>query len=131
MAKVRQWWYLIAGAIAAFIPIAVQLGWIGADVARSGSMLIEQLGSLLGAGAAITAGAVLSRQRRDGTLEQLSPIDQVVTNIPIVYEQNKIAAANVKKMQDVANDVFGGTFINVPSVVVDSLSTAAYNDITS
>lgn len=107
MAKVRQWWYLIAGAIAALIPILVQLGLIGSDTAQSSGFVIESIGSLLGGGAALTAGAILSKQRKSGTVDQ-SPIDLVVTNIPVVYEQAVRAEANVRKMQSVANDVFGG-----------------------
>lgn len=106
MAKVRQWWYLIAGAIAAIIPILVQLGVIGSDQARSGGVLMESLSSLIGGGAAITAGAILSKQRKEGTIDR-SPIDLVISNIPVVYEQAMRAEANVRKMQSVANDVLG------------------------
>ena len=106
MAKTRQWWYLIAGAIAAIIPILVQLGVIGSEQARSGGVLLESLSSLLGGGAAITAGAILSKQRKEGTIDR-SPIDLVISNIPVVYEQAMRAEANVRKMQSVANDVLG------------------------
>lgn len=129
MAKARQWWYLIAGAIAAIIPILVQLGVIGSEQARSGGVLIESLSSLIGGGAAITAGAILSKQRKEGTVDR-SPIDLVISNIPVVYEQAMRAEANVRKMQSVANDVLGG--LVAPPLAQpdsDSLANAALKDI--
>ena len=115
MSKVRQWWYLIAGAIAAIIPILVQLGVIGSDQARSGSVLIETLSSLIGGAGALTAGTILSKQRKQGNVD-LSPIDLVVNNIPVVYEQAVRAEANVRKMQNVANDVLNGIGLSLPNL---------------
>jgi len=134
MAKVRQWWYLIAGAIAALIPVLVQLGVIGSDQARSGGVLIETLSSLIGGAGALTAGTILSKQRKNGTVDQ-SPIDLVINNIPVVYEQAMRAEANVKKIQDVANDVLGGiTGMRLPNPIATqndvSLAAAAMMDIT-
>lgn len=130
MAKVRQWWYLIAGAIAALIPILVQIGVIGTDQARSGGVLLETLSSLIGGAGALTAGTILSKQRKNGTVDQ-SPIDLVINNIPVVYEQALRAEANVKKMQSVANDVLGGLPTSLAPPSADgSLANAAMKDIT-
>ena len=123
MAKVRQWWYLIAGAIAALIPILVQLGVIGSETAKSSGFVLESLGSLIGGGAALTAGAVLSKQRKNGTVDQ-SPIDLVINNIPVVYEQALRAEANVKKMQSVANDVLGGLPNSLNQAATNAVNTA-------
>ena len=110
MDKIRQWWYLVAGAIAALIPILVQLNVLSGRSAESGGLLLESLSSLIGGGAAITAGAVLSKQRKQGLPELVkqAPIDLVVNNIPVVYQQMAQAEANVQKMKDVAADVLGG-----------------------
>lgn len=115
MTKVRQWWYLIAGAIAAIIPILVQLGVLGSEQARSSGVLIETLSSLIGGAGALTAGTILSKQRKQGNVD-LSPIDLVVNNIPVVYEQAVRAEANVRKMQNVANDVLNGIGLSLPNL---------------
>lgn len=105
----RKWLYLIGGLVAAITPILVQLNILSGHQAENTTTLFETLSSLLGGGAALTAGAVLSKQQKAGLPELVnkSPVDLVVDSIPVVLQQAQDAQANVDKMRQAAEQALG------------------------
>lgn len=106
MTKVRQYFYLVSGAIAGIIPILVALGGLSSDKAQSITELITMIGSLLGGGAAATAGVILSKQRKGGVLDS-SPVDLVIDNIPVVVKKASDAAADLDRLRSATADALG------------------------
>lgn len=106
MSKLRQYFYLFAGAVAGFIPLLVAFGGLGADSASNVTEILTQIGSLIGAGAAGTAGVVLSKQRKGGVLDA-SAVDLVIDNIPLVVKKASEAAADLDRLRSVTADALG------------------------
>lgn len=107
-AATRRWFYLISGVIAALVPIAIQTGVFDTGQGENVTTLIATIGSMLGAGGALTASAVTHRQIKDGLHDdELDPTDIVLNNIPKVLNEAATAQANVDKMRQVTGDLFG------------------------
>lgn len=112
MTKIRQYFYLLAGVVAGLLPLLSAFGAITADQAVSITDLFNNAGSLLGGTAAVTAGVILSRQRKDGTVDspELSAVEQAVNAIPVVVQKAADAAADLERLKQAAADAIG----NVP-----------------
>ena len=61
------------------------------------------IGSLIGATGAITAGTVLNKQVKSGTVGS-SPVEQVIHNIPMVVKQAQDAAHDLDRVRQAATD---------------------------
>ncbi|AER48723.1 holin [Mycobacterium phage Alma] len=112
MTKIRQYYYLASGAIAGILPLLVGLGVIDASKSESLTQVVLALGSLLGAGVGVTAGSVLAKQRKDGTVGSApaEPVDVVVQAIPQVIEKAAKAQADLERLKTAAAEAIG----NVP-----------------
>lgn len=105
--KIRQSAYLV-GTIATSV-VTLLAVWRGIDTqtATALSTAITGVLGLLGAGATATAGVVLSRQRKDGTLENQSPVDQAISAINATVAQVQSASADLDRVKTAVSDVFG------------------------
>lgn len=118
-ASTRRWFYLIAGLVAAAIPIFMQLGVIPQD---QGDTWLAAVGSLAGGGAALTAAHHTNQQVKSGMHDPpLDPVDTVLQAIPQVMEQQQQAAANVEKLRQAAGTLLVGDTVgqvdNMQSVI--------------
>jgi hypothetical protein len=116
MTKIRQNYYLISGAIAGLLPVLAFLKVLSSEQAVNLASLVDNFGSLIGAGAAVTAGAILNKQRKDGVVgaPEVSPVDQVINNIPKVVEAAAQAQADLDRLKGAAVDAIGATPIVGP-----------------
>lgn len=103
MTKLRQYFYLGSGAIAGILPLLLFFKLIDAGQAASITDLVGSIGSLLGAGGAITAGVILGKQRKDGTLdpvEEMSAADKVINGWQELNASVEAAKAELTKAQE-------------------------------
>ncbi|ASR77116.1 holin [Mycobacterium phage MyraDee] len=109
MTKIRQNYYLISGAIAGILPLLAFLKVLSSEQAVNLASLVDNVGSLIGAGAAVTAGAILNRQRKDGTVDapEVSALDQVIANIPVVVQEANDAVARLDRLKQAAGESLG------------------------
>jgi hypothetical protein len=109
VSKIRQYFYLGSGAIAGLLPLLVALGAIGGDKASAVTEILTQVGSLLGGAGAITAGVIVSKQRKDGTIdaEPVSAVERAINAIPVVVQEAAAANANLERLRQVATDAVG------------------------
>lgn len=109
MTKIRQYFYLVSGAIAGLLPLLVALGGVNGSQASSLTEILTNLGSLIGAGGAVTAGVIVAKQRNNGTLDApaVSPLDQVLNNIPVVVQNATNAVAELDRLKQIAGDTLG------------------------
>ena len=130
-AGARRWFYLVSGVIAALVPIGLQLGLFDTGQSESATTLIATVVSMLGGGAAITAGAVTHRQIKDGLHDEpeepMNATDLVLDNIPRVLGEAANAQANVEKMRQVTDDLLNG--VTGMAVPVGSLTQQVLNKI--
>jgi hypothetical protein len=105
--KIRQTAYIL-GTVATSVVTLLAL-WRGIDTNTATALgnTITGLLGLLGVGASATAGVVLSRQRKDGTLEHQSPVDQAITAIQATVDQVNSASADLDRVKNAVSDVFG------------------------
>lgn len=105
--KIRQTAYTL-GTIATSVVTLLAL-WRGIDTHTAtalGNAITAVLG-LLGVGATATAGVVLSKQRKEGTLESQSPVDQAISAIQATVDQVTSASADLDRVKTAVSDVFG------------------------
>ncbi len=105
--KIRQTAYIL-GTVATSVVTLLAL-WRGIDTNTATALgnTITGLLGLLGVGASATAGVVLSRQRKDGTLEHSSPVDQAISAIQATVDQVNSASADLDRVKNAVSDVFG------------------------
>lgn len=105
--KIRQTAYLL-GTVATSLVTLLAL-WRGIDTNTASALTNALTGllGLLGVGASATAGVVLSRQRKDGTLETQSPVDQAISAINATVAQVQSASADLDRVKVAVSDVFG------------------------
>jgi len=105
--KIRQTAYIL-GTVATSVVTLLAL-WRGIDTNTATALgnTITGLLGLLGVGASATAGVVLSRQRKDGTLEHPSPVDQAISAIQATVDQVQSASADLDRVKVAVSDVFG------------------------
>ncbi|QLF84574.1 holin [Mycobacterium phage Gail] len=107
MSKIRQYFYLGSAAVAGILPLLVALGAVGTDQASALNEILANVGALIGAGAAGTAGVILAKQRKDGTVDAapVSPVEQAIQAIPVVVKQAADAQADLDRLRQAATDV--------------------------
>jgi hypothetical protein len=105
--KIRQTAYLL-GTIATSAVTLLAL-WRGIDTHMASALTNALTGilGLLGVGATATAGVVLSKQRKDGTLEHTSPVEQAISAIQATVDQVNQASADFDRVKVAVSDVFG------------------------
>ncbi|QDK01133.1 holin [Mycobacterium phage Purky] len=116
MTTFRQWFYLISAAITPLIAILVALNLITEGQGNQLLALLTALGGLIGAGAAGTAGVVLGKQRKDGTLVVAAPADAAITAIEQTVQAATAATAEVERVKQAASEALGAAVGSVPVV---------------
>jgi hypothetical protein len=114
-AVTRRLFYLVSGLIAAVIPVGIQMGVLDTGSGENAKVLLATIGSMLGAGGALTASAVTHRQIKSGLHDVQDPTDIVLSNIPKVLDEAATAQANVEKMRQATDDLFGATGSAAPA----------------
>lgn len=115
-ANARKWFYILAGVIAAVMPVLVQAGFLDASQAS--------LGGLMGGVGALTAAGAVHRQQAQGIHDPpLSPIDQIAAALPQVLTEAAQAQANVDKLRQVTGDFLTATTGGIP-IVGDAVAQA-------
>ena len=100
-AKIRQTLYGL-GTIGSAI-LTILTVWKGIDPTTASALTnaITALCGVFGIGAAGTAAVVVSKQRKDGTLETSgSPAEQIVQNVQKVIDAKSAAEAEARRIQD-------------------------------
>ncbi|MDO3068424.1 hypothetical protein P5W11_09395 [Mycobacteroides abscessus subsp. bolletii] len=111
--KIRQYYYLFSGLVGAVVPILITFGVLSANQGNQWNTLVVTFGTLIGAVGSGTAGVVLGRQLKKGTLDPAaSPVDQVLNGIPVLIDTAAQAQADLDRVKKVAADAFG----SVPGV---------------
>ncbi|AIM40974.1 holin [Mycobacterium phage Squirty] len=116
MTTFRQWFYLISAAITPLIAILVALNLISEGQGNQLLALLTTLGGLIGGGAAGTAGVVLGKQRKDGTLVVAAPADTAITAIEQTVQVATAATAEVQRVKQAASETLGAAVGSVPVV---------------
>jgi hypothetical protein len=101
MTKLRVYFYLFSGLVASVVPILLATGVLSAERGNNLIAVVGSIGSLIGAGAAGTAGTILSKQRKDPSIAiGTSAADAVISNIPVVVAQVQKAQSDLDKVRD-------------------------------
>ena len=58
-------------------------------------------------GGTATAGAAVAKQRKDGTLDHLSPVEQAINGIQATVDQVNAASADLDRVKTAVSDVLG------------------------
>ncbi|QIN94251.1 holin [Mycobacterium phage Willsammy] len=117
MTTIRQWFYLISAAITPLIAILVALNLISEGQGNQLLALLTALGGLIGGGAAGTAGVVLGKQRKDGTLVVAAPADAAITAIEQTVQAATAATAEVERVKQAASEALGAAAVGSVPVV--------------
>lgn len=124
----RRWFYLVSGVIAALVPIGLQLGLFDTGQGENVTTLVATIGSMLGAGGALTAASVTHKQIKAGLHDEQDPTNLVLNNIPKVLDEAATAQANVEKMRQVTDELFNTGVVTTTAVgsltqqVLDSIN---------
>jgi hypothetical protein len=102
----RQWFDILSGLLATVLPILAQAGVLPPEAS---------LGGVIGGAGALTAGAVVSKQRKDGLHDEVDPIDQVIAASQQILEEQQTANSNADKLRQ----VMSGNFVAQPTVLPD------------
>ena len=123
--KIRQTLYLLGTmATSAVTLLAVWRGIDSSTATALGNAITALLG-LLGIGATATAGAVVAKQRAEGTLDFTGPAaQQAVEAIGAVTAQAQAAASDLDKVKAAAADLAGSLPVVGPLArqVIDSVT---------
>ena len=105
--RIRQTAYVL-GTMATGVVTLLAL-WRGIDTHTATALgnTITALLGLLGIGATATAGVVVSKQRKDGTLATQSPVDQAISAIQATVDQVNSATSDLDRVKNAVSDVFG------------------------
>lgn len=93
----RQWFYILSGLMATVLPVLAQAGVLPPEAS---------LGGVIGGAGALTAGAVVSKQRKEGLHDEVDPIDQVIAASQQILQEQQTANANAEKLRQVMSGNF-------------------------
>jgi hypothetical protein len=93
----RQWFYVISGLLATVLPTLSATGVLPPEAS---------LGGVVGGVGALTAGAVVGKQRKDGLHDEVDPIDQVISATQEILQEQQEANANAEKLRQVMSGNF-------------------------
>ena len=102
----RQWFYILSGLLATILPTLSATGVLPPEAS---------LGGIAGGVGALTAGAVVGKQRKDGLHDEVDPIDQVIAATQQILEEQQTANANADKLRQ----VMSGNFVTQSTVLPD------------
>jgi hypothetical protein len=101
----RQWFYVLSGLLATVLPILAQTGVLPPEAG---------LGGVIGGAGALTAGAVVSKQRKDGLHDEVDPIDQIQAASQTILQEQAQANATADRLRQVMSGNTQVTQIAVP-----------------
>ncbi|QBP31397.1 holin [Mycobacterium phage Miramae] len=105
--KVRESLYYVGTIIPALLGLGMIWGGIDAGAADSIGDIITGALALLGATAPATAAVKVNKQRKDGTLEPLAPVEQVVNGVQAVIAAQQSAQAELDRVKDAVTGAIG------------------------
>jgi hypothetical protein len=124
MSKIRVYFYLFSGLVASIVPILLAFGVLSADKGNNLIAVVGSIGSLIGAGAAGTAGTILSKQRKDPSVAiGTDAAEVVIANLPKVAEQVQKAQNDLDRVRDAVSSAVNQVPVLGPlaSQVINSL----------
>lgn len=125
--QVRQWIYTASAVLSALIPLLVAYNIIESSAAGAWLNVIGVLGAI-GSGGAATAAVVLSRQRKEGTLDFTgTAAEQAIAAIQATVDQAANAVTDLDKVKTAVSEVVGqvAQVVDVtPGSLVDQLLDA-------
>lgn len=101
--KIRQTIYQLGTVLTGVLGIALVWGGIDAGSAQNIDSIVQGLIALLGSGASGLAATVTKEQRKDGTLEPKSPLEQILRGAQQVQQAKAVAEDEYAKAQSVLN----------------------------
>jgi hypothetical protein len=119
-AQTRQWFYLISGVLGSIVPILIATGVLEKEQAGNWLNLLAVLGSLLGAGAATTAGVVVKKQRDEGLVGD-SAEEILINHMDKVIRNADDANAALDRVKVAAGQALS---LDAPAPTVGSLADA-------
>ena len=107
----RQWFYILSGLLATVLPTLSAAGVLPPEAGVGGGVV--------GGAGALTAGAVVSKQRRDGLHDEVDPIDQIQAAAQTILQEQAEANSTADRLRQV---MAGNVVTPQPSVIPDFLS---------
>ncbi|AEJ94496.1 holin [Mycobacterium phage Backyardigan] len=111
--KIRESLYYVGTIIPALLGLGMIWGGIDAGAAESIGSIVTGALALLGAVAPATAAVKVNQQRKDGTLEPIAPVEQVVNGVQAVIAAQQAAQAELDRVKDAVTGAIG----IVPNIV--------------
>lgn len=106
--RIRQSLYLLGTIATSTVTLLAVWRGIDSHTATALGNTITALLGLLGVGATATAGAVITRQKADGTLDFTgSPAQQAVDAIGVVTAQAQAAVSDLDRVKAAVSDLAG------------------------
>jgi hypothetical protein len=93
----RKIFYILSGLLSTVLPVLAQAGILPPEAS---------LGGVVGGVGALTAGAVVGRQQKEGLHDEVDPIDQVVAASQQILNQQTEANAAADKLRQVMSGNF-------------------------
>jgi drug/metabolite transporter (DMT)-like permease len=123
--KLRESLYYLGTIITGVLGVALVWGGIDAGAAENIGDILAGFLALIGASAPAVAAKKVSEQRKDGTLDVVSPADAVVNGVQAVIQQTVSANAELERVKNAVTAAVGV----VPGIgplaqqVINSIST--------
>lgn len=117
--QIRQWIYTISAIASALIPLLVTYKVLDPNSGSAWTNLVGVLGAI-GTGGAVTAAAVVAKQRRNGTILGADPAQQAITAIQATIDRATSSVGDLEKVRSAVSEVLGAT--NPALNVVDLVS---------
>ena len=105
--KIRQTIYYIGAAVPSILGLALIWGGIDQGAADSIGDIIAGFLNLIGAAAPATPAIKVGQQRKDGTLDNLSPAEQVAKSVQDVIEKQVQANADLQAVKQAVTGAVG------------------------
>lgn len=105
--KVRESLYYLGTIITGVLGVALVWGGIDAGAADNIGDILAGFLALIGASAPAVAAKKVNEQRKDGTLEAVSPADAVVNGVQAVIEQTVNANAELERVKQAVTGAVG------------------------
>lgn len=106
--KFRQSFYYLSSVVTALVGLVVLWGGLESDAANNLVAVIAGLGGLFGATGPALAGKKVGEQTKDGTLDVLSPADQIAAGAQQLQDIIQTAQTQANQAKDVLTGVLGG-----------------------
>ncbi len=120
--KIRQSVYLLGTVLSSLIGVIMLWGGIDSGAAEHINEIITGLVALLGAGAPAIAASTVNKQRKDGTLDSVTPADAVISGVQAVIDAKTQAEAEIDRVKNAVSDITGAS--GVGSLVEQVIKSA-------